>query len=142
MTAPQRILLVEDEPGLVITLTDRLKAEGYYVDSVGDGDDALGKALEESFDLVILDVMLPGKDGFDVCKELRQNGVEVPVLFLTARGEVADKVVGLKLGGDDYLTKPFDMLELTARIDALLRRTPTRSDDSAPHRCRCAGSSG
>jgi len=135
MAAPNRILLVEDEPGLVLTLSDRLKVEGYYVDAAGDGDDALAKASEESFDLVILDVMLPGKNGFDVCKELRQNGVEVPVLFLTARGEVTDKVVGLKLGGDDYLTKPFDMLELTARVDALLRRAPTRNNNS-PERFR------
>ena len=97
---------------------------------VTDGDAAVVKALKEPFDLVILDVMLPGKNGFDVCRELRQNGLEVPVLFLTARGEVTDKVVGLKLGGDDYLTKPFDMLELTARVDALLRRTPARDDDS------------
>lgn len=136
MPAPKRILLVEDEPGLVLTLTDRLKAEGYYVDAVTDGGDAVVKASEESFDLVILDVMLPGKNGFDVCRELRQKGLEVPVLFLTARGEVTDKVVGLKLGGDDYLTKPFDMLELTARVDALLRRTPTRDDDARPKRFR------
>jgi two-component system alkaline phosphatase synthesis response regulator PhoP len=135
MAAPKRILLVEDEPGLVLTLTDRLEAEGYYVDAVSDGDDALTKATEESFDLVILDVMLPGKNGFDVCRALRQNGIEVPVLFLTARGEVTDKVVGLKLGGDDYLTKPFDMLELTARVDALLRRAATTSD-AAPERFR------
>ncbi len=95
MPAPKRILLVEDEPGLVLTLTDRLKAEGYVVDSVTDGDLAVAKALEDSFDLVILDVMLPGKNGFDICQELRQKGFEVPVLFLTARGEVTDKVVGL-----------------------------------------------
>jgi DNA-binding response OmpR family regulator len=130
MPAPKRILLVEDEPGLVLTLTDRLKSEGYVVDAVTDGDVAVAKALEESFDLVILDVMLPGKNGFDICQELRQKGFEVPVLFLTARGEVTDKVVGLKLGGDDYLTKPFDMLELTARVDALLRRTPARNDEA------------
>jgi len=128
MPAPKRILLVEDEPGLVLTLTDRLKSEGYFVDAVTDGDFAVSKAFEESFDLVILDVMLPGKNGFDVCRELRQKGFEVPVLFLTARGEVTDKVVGLKLGGDDYLTKPFDMLELTARVDALLRRSSPRND--------------
>ena len=135
MAAPRRILLVEDEPGLVITLTDRLKAEGYVVDSVGDGDDAVEKALNESFDLIVLDIMLPGKDGFAVCRELRRGGLDVPVLFLTARGEVTDKVVGLKLGGDDYLTKPFDMLELTARVDALLRRSSSR-DDGAPERFR------
>lgn len=135
MAASKRVLVVEDEPGLVLTLTDRLEAEGFYVDAVGDGDDAVVKASEESFDLIVLDVMLPGKDGFEVCRELRQKGIEVPILFLTARGEVADKVVGLKLGGDDYLTKPFDMLELTARVAALLRRAPTRNDDS-PERFR------
>lgn len=123
--ARKRILLVEDEPGLVLTLTDRLRNEGYDVDAAGDAGEALRKASEGSYDLVLLDVMLPGRSGFDVCRELRSQGSEnsgVPILFLTARGEVADKVVGLKLGGDDYLTKPFDMMELTARIEALLRR--------------------
>jgi two-component system alkaline phosphatase synthesis response regulator PhoP len=120
----KRILLVEDEAGLVLTLSDRLTAEGYLVESVGEGDAALEKARAEPFDLVILDVMLPGMNGFDVCRELRKGGSETPILFLTARGEVTDKVVGLKLGGDDYLTKPFDMQELTARVEALLRRAP------------------
>jgi two-component system alkaline phosphatase synthesis response regulator PhoP len=120
----KRILLVEDEPGLVLTLTDRLESEGYVVDSSREGTDALRKAGEGIYDLVILDVMLPGKSGFEVCRELRSRGSSTPILFLTARGEVADKVVGLKLGGDDYLTKPFDMLELTARVEALLRRNP------------------
>jgi two-component system alkaline phosphatase synthesis response regulator PhoP len=120
----KRILLVEDEAGLVLTLGDRLLAEGYLVDSVGEGNAALEKARAEPFDLIILDVMLPGMNGFDVCRELRKGGSETPILFLTARGEVTDKVVGLKLGGDDYLTKPFDMQELTARVEALLRRAP------------------
>ena len=135
MRASKRILIVEDEPGLVLTLTDRLKAEGYNVDAVSDGDDAVGKATGESFDLIILDVMLPGKDGFDICQELRKGGMETPILFLTARGEITDKVVGLKLGGDDYLTKPFDMLELTARVGALLRRSPV-PQESSPERFR------
>lgn len=135
MPASKRILVVEDEPGLVLTLTDRLKAEGYEVDAVADGDEAVMKAVDGAFDLIVLDVMLPGKDGFDVCREVRQQGLEVPILFLTARGEVTDKVVGLKLGGDDYLTKPFDMLELTARVGALLRRAPTENADS-PERYR------
>jgi two-component system alkaline phosphatase synthesis response regulator PhoP len=117
----KRILLVEDEPGLVLTLTDRLESEGYAVDSAREGAEALKKA-EGGYDLIVLDVMLPGKSGFDVCRELRSRGSSTPILFLTARGEIADKVVGLKLGGDDYLTKPFDMMELTARIEALLRR--------------------
>jgi two-component system alkaline phosphatase synthesis response regulator PhoP len=118
----KRILLVEDEPGLVLTLTDRLSNEGYAVDSVRDGSQALERAAESFYDLIVLDVMLPGKSGFDVCRELRSRGSSTPILFLTARGEVADKVVGLKLGGDDYLTKPFEMMELTARVEALLRR--------------------
>jgi two-component system alkaline phosphatase synthesis response regulator PhoP len=134
-SGPKRILLVEDEPGLVLTLTDRLKAEGYHVEAVSDGDRAVDEAIAGSFDLIILDVMLPGKDGFEICRELRQHGLEVPILFLTARGEVTDKVVGLKLGGDDYLTKPFDMLELAARVGALLRRNLAREQDS-PERFR------
>jgi two-component system alkaline phosphatase synthesis response regulator PhoP len=118
----KKILLVEDEPGLVLTLTDRLECEGYAVVSAREGGEALKKAAEGVYDLILLDVMLPGKSGFDVCRELRSRGSSTPILFLTARGEVADKVVGLKLGGDDYLTKPFDMMELTARVEALLRR--------------------
>jgi two-component system alkaline phosphatase synthesis response regulator PhoP len=118
----KKILIVEDEPGLVLTLTDRLESEGYAVDSAREGGEALKKAAEGLYDVILLDVMLPGKSGFDVCRELRGRGSSTPILFLTARGEVADKVVGLKLGGDDYLTKPFDMMELTARVEALLRR--------------------
>ncbi len=118
----KKILLVEDEPGLVLTLTDRLVSEGYTVDAAREGGEAMKKAAENRYDLIVLDVMLPGKSGFDVCRELRSRGSSTPILFLTARGEVADKVVGLKLGGDDYLTKPFDMMELTARVEALLRR--------------------
>lgn len=124
----KKILLVEDEPGLVLTLTDRLESEGYEVDAARDGGEASKKAAEGHYDLILLDVMLPGKSGFDVCRELRMRGSSTPILFLTARGEVADKVVGLKLGGDDYLTKPFDMMELTARVEALLRR----AGESAP----------
>jgi two-component system alkaline phosphatase synthesis response regulator PhoP len=121
--APPRILLVEDEPSLVLTLTDRLVAEGYRVETAGDGNAALARAGEGPFDLVVLDVMLPGKNGFDVCRDLRQRGVSTPVLMLTARTQVTDRVVGLKLGADDYLTKPFEMIELLARIEALLRRS-------------------
>ena len=127
----KRILLVEDEPGLVLTLTDRLESEGYAVDSVREGGDALKKAAEGRYDVILLDVMLPGKSGFDVCRELRSRGSSTPILFLTARGEVADKVVGLKLGGDDYLTKPFDMMELTARVEALLRRAGGSAPEAA-----------
>jgi two-component system, OmpR family, alkaline phosphatase synthesis response regulator PhoP len=124
-TAGPRILLVEDEPSLVVTLTDRLEAEGYRVETSGDGDEALARAAAGAFDLVILDVMLPGRNGFDVCRDLRQRGLQVPILMLTARAQVVDRVVGLKLGADDYLTKPFEMLELLARVEALLRRART-----------------
>jgi two-component system alkaline phosphatase synthesis response regulator PhoP len=119
-----RLLVVEDEPGLVMTLTDRLENEGYMVESAGDGDIGLERACQESFGAIILDIMLPGKNGFDVCRDLRQRGILTPILMLTARGQVVDKVVGLKLGADDYLTKPFEMLELLARLEALLRRSP------------------
>jgi two-component system alkaline phosphatase synthesis response regulator PhoP len=122
-----RILLVEDEPGLVLTLTDLLTAEGYRVSSAPDGPKGLALAIAEPFDLVILDVMLPGKSGLDVCRELRQRGSDVAILMLTAKGQVIDRVVGLKLGADDYLAKPFDPSELLARIEALLRRVSKES---------------
>ena len=117
-----RLLLAEDEPSLVTTLGDRLRAEGYAVETVGDGEAAVLAALGGSFDLLLLDVMLPGRDGFEVCRELRRRGAALPVLMLTARTQVVDRVVGLKLGADDYLTKPFETVELLARIEALLRR--------------------
>lgn len=128
-----RILLVEDEPGLVLTVSDLLSAEGYDVETAQDGDTGLTKATSEDFDLIILDVMLPRKNGFEVCRELRQKGRDVAVLMLTAKTQVVDRVVGLKLGADDYLTKPFDPAELLARVEALLRRvkkenrTPVRN---------------
>ena len=120
----QRILLVEDEPGLLMTLTDRLLSEGFAVETATDGETGLQRALTETFDLIILDVGLPRKNGFDVCRDLRQRSVGVPIIMLTARGQVVDKVVGLKIGADDYVTKPFEMMELLARIEALLRRVP------------------
>jgi two-component system alkaline phosphatase synthesis response regulator PhoP len=130
----RRILLVEDEPGLLMTLTDRLQNEGYAVETAADGETGLARATVEQFDLVILDVMLPRKNGFDVCRDLRQRSITTPVLMLTARGQVVDKVVGLKIGADDYVTKPFEMLELLARIEALLRRAPAAAPtaDDAP----------
>jgi two-component system alkaline phosphatase synthesis response regulator PhoP len=122
--ADGRLLLVEDEPGLQLTLTDRLNSEGYAVEIADDGEVGLARATAETFDLIVLDVMLPRRDGFDVCRTLRQRGITTPILMLTARGQVVDRVVGLKLGADDYLTKPFEPLELLARIEALLRRAP------------------
>jgi two-component system, OmpR family, alkaline phosphatase synthesis response regulator PhoP len=117
-----RLLLVEDEPGLVMTLTDRLIAEGYEVESATDAPSGLELAATGSFDAILLDVMLPGGNGMDVCRSLRQRGLQTPILMLTAKGQVVDKVVGLKLGADDYLVKPFEMAELLARVEALLRR--------------------
>jgi two-component system alkaline phosphatase synthesis response regulator PhoP len=129
----KRLLLVEDEPGLVLTLTDRLTREGYIVETSVDGESALERAASEAFDLVLLDVMLPRLNGFDALRELRKRGVETPVIMLTARGQVVDKVVGLKLGADDYVTKPFEMVELLARIEAKLRRTPTLPHSADAH---------
>jgi two-component system, OmpR family, alkaline phosphatase synthesis response regulator PhoP len=117
-----RILLVEDEPGLVLTLSDLLSVEGYVVETAPDGPAGLKRATAEPFDLVILDVMLPGKNGFEVCRELRRQGKDVAILMLTAKSQLTDRVVGLKLGADDYVTKPFEPPELLARIEALLRR--------------------
>ncbi|MBX7055165.1 MAG: response regulator transcription factor [Pyrinomonadaceae bacterium] len=122
------ILLVEDEPGLILTLTDRLVSEGFEVESATDGLAGLKAALGGKFDLIILDVMLPKKNGYDVARDLRQKGVATPILMLTAKGETIDKVLGLKLGADDYLTKPFEVLELLARIEALLRRSPNQTN--------------
>ena len=123
------ILLVEDEPGLVLTLSDRLRSEGYTVDALYDGADAVERATHNHFGLIILDVMLPVKGGFEVCQELRQRGFTTPILMLTARTLVADKVKGLKIGADDYLTKPFEMPELLARVEALLRRGSRAGND-------------
>ena len=106
-----------------MTLTDRLTAEGYDVESATDAKTALESASTGRFDAILLDVMLPGGNGFDICRTVRQRGVQTPILMLTARGQVVDRVVGLKLGADDYLVKPFEMAELLARIEALLRRS-------------------
>ncbi len=118
----KKILLVEDEEGLILTLTDRLTSEGYEVESATDGDIGLSRGLTGAFDLILLDIMLPGRSGFDVCRRLRQGGIPAPILMLTARGGVVDKVEGLQIGADDYMAKPFEMAELLARIEALLRR--------------------
>jgi len=118
-----RILLIEDEPGLIMTLTDLLRSEHYDVETCRDGGSGYERALAGNFDLIILDLTLPSKNGFDICRDLRREGVLTPIVMLTARGQLVDKVVGLKLGADDYLAKPFEEPELLARIEALLRRT-------------------
>lgn len=120
----QKILIIEDEPGLQITLNDRLKSENYQTHVLANGLEGYQHALTNPYDLILLDVMLPGKNGFDICRDLRNQNIRTPILMLTARGELPDKIVGLKLGADDYLTKPFEMLELLARVEALLRRSP------------------
>jgi two-component system alkaline phosphatase synthesis response regulator PhoP len=130
MINEMKILLVEDEEGLIFTLTDRLESEGYSVTAARDGEAGLTTALQNSFDVIILDIMLPKKNGFDVCRELRAKGIATPILMLTAKGETVDKVVGLKLGADDYLTKPFEVIELLARIEALLRRSQNKISNS------------
>lgn len=126
----ERILLVEDEQALRMMLTDRLLSEGYEVDSAPDGDRGLKKATEEPFDLVVLDLMLPSRSGLDVCRKIREAGMVVPILMLTARSQTIDKVIGLKIGGDDYLSKPFDTPELMARIEALIRRSRISPSDT------------
>ncbi len=117
-----KILIVEDEPGMQSGLRDNLDFEGYETDIAGDGETALQKILKNSYDLVLLDVMLPKMSGFDVCKKVRKKGIKTPIILLTAKGEEIDKVLGLELGADDYITKPFSLRELLARIKAILRR--------------------
>lgn len=131
------ILIVEDEPGIALGLEEDLKLEGYSVEIAPDGERAIRRAKEQSFDLILLDIMLPGKDGFQVCRELRKGGQKTPIILLTARTLETEKVLGLQLGADDYVTKPFSPLELRARIQAVLRRTSStmspdiyRFDDS------------
>jgi DNA-binding response OmpR family regulator len=117
-----RVLVVEDEASIALALEDDLKMEGYEVEIVRDGDAASRRAREQAFDLILLDVMLPRKDGFEVCRELRRAGLRTPILMLTAKTQEAEKVLGLELGADDYVTKPYSPRELRARIKALLRR--------------------
>jgi DNA-binding response OmpR family regulator len=120
-----RILLVEDEPTIALGLQDDLTLEGHTVDLVTDGVTAEQHAMERRHDLILLDVMLPGRDGFSVCRAVRAAGVSTPIIVLTARGQELDKVRGLQLGADDYVTKPFSPMELVARVQALLRRAQT-----------------
>jgi len=118
-----RILFIEDEPAFAIGVVDRLRADGYDVRWEGNGSVGYQAACANPFDLILLDVSLPGKNGFDICRDLRHDGVSAPVLMLTARGEVIDRVLGLKLGADDYVQKNCEPIELMARIEALLRRS-------------------
>jgi DNA-binding response OmpR family regulator len=122
-----RILIVEDEPNMVAGLRDNFEFEGYEVVTAGDGAEGLQRALDDAPDLVVLDVMMPKMSGLDVCKHLKTKRPSLPIIMLTARGQEVDKVVGLELGADDYVTKPFSIRELLARVKAVLRRSRTRS---------------
>jgi len=125
----KRILVVEDDPAIAFGLRVDLKTEGYDVELESDGESALQRAGKDTFDLILLDVMLPGKDGFEVCRELRRGGSKTPIILLTAKAQEAEKVMGLELGADDYVTKPFSPRELRARVKAALRRT---GEDESP----------
>lgn len=120
-----RILIVEDEQDLAIGLADDLRVEGYDVEVASDGETAARRAREESWNLILLDIMLPRKDGLEVCRELRRSGIRIPIIMVTAKTEEAERVLGLEIGADDYITKPFSARELRARIKAVLRRTET-----------------
>jgi len=125
------VLIVEDDLAIAMGVQDRLTTEGYHAEYVADGDEGFRWAVSGAWDLLILDLMLPGRDGLSICRDLRARGVDAPILMLTARDDITDKIVGLKMGADDYLTKPFEVLELLARVEALLRRRskarPTRT---------------
>jgi len=123
-----RVLVVEDEPDIALGLIDDLTVEGHVVEVVDDGATAVTRGRESGWDLILLDVMLPGKDGFTICRDLRRSGVKTPIIMLTARTQEAEKILGFEEGADDYVTKPFSPRELRARIKALLRRT----QDGAP----------
>ena len=125
------ILIVEDEMNMVIGLKDNFELEGFKVEAANNGDEGLKKILDGKYDLIVLDVMLPVLSGFDVCKAVRKNGINTPIILLTARGEEIDRVLGLELGADDYVTKPFSIRELIARIKAVLRRVEKSEEPTA-----------
>ena len=125
-----RILIVEDDPDIALGLEDDLRLEGHEIETVPDGDAATRRGQENRWDLILLDVMLPQKDGFEVCRQLRKMGVRTPILMLTARAQETEKILGLDLGADDYVTKPFSPRELRARIRAMLRRGESKVEDS------------
>jgi DNA-binding response OmpR family regulator len=126
-----KILIVEDEPNMRLGLKDNLEFEGYDVELANDGEEGLQKILDTNYDLIILDVMMPKLSGFDVCKTIRKKGINTPVILLTAKDQEIDKVLGLELGADDYVTKPFSLRELLARIKAVLRRGESLKTDES-----------
>ncbi len=125
----QRILIVEDEPSIALALEDDLRREGYQTEVASDGDTAASRAMSGEFDLILLDIMLPKQDGFEVCRQVRRAGIDTPILMLTAKTQEAEKVLGLELGADDYITKPYSPRELRARIKAHLRRTGSQTPE-------------
>ncbi len=127
----KRILIIEDEPAIRMALEDDFKYEGYRVDTAATGPEGLEKAMDLDLDIIILDLMLPGLNGLEICKELRRRNIGTPIIMLTARSQEFDKVLGLEVGADDYITKPFSMFELHARVKALLRRAEIRSHQTA-----------
>jgi DNA-binding response OmpR family regulator len=127
----KKILIVEDELNMIKGLKDNLEFEGYKVDTAMEGRSGLQKILQSGYDLILLDIMLPEVSGFDICRTVRREGVNTPIILLTAKGEEIDKVLGLELGADDYITKPFSLRELLARIKAILRRSPTGKEENA-----------
>jgi DNA-binding response OmpR family regulator len=130
----EKILIIEDEQSILMALTDDLGLEGYEIASARDGLEGLEMAKDERYDLIVLDIMLPKMDGFEVCKQLRQAGVGTPILMLTAKSQEIDKVLGLELGADDYVTKPFSPRELLARVKAILRRVKSTQDQMDVYR--------
>ncbi len=125
----KKIIIIEDEESILMALEDNLKLEGYATSSALDGERGLSKVIENQYDLIILDIMLPRMNGFDVCKCIRQEGISTPILMLTAKSQEIDKVLGLELGADDYVTKPFSPRELLARVKALLRRAKLQDQE-------------
>jgi two-component system alkaline phosphatase synthesis response regulator PhoP len=131
---PKKILVVEDEPGILVSLRDEFESEGYTVCTAESGDKALETAKKEIPDLIILDIMLPVLNGYEVCKKLRMEGDATPIIMLTVKDKELDKVLGLELGADDYVTKPFSLRELTARVKAVIRRAEERTKELAKYR--------
>ncbi|MDC7124358.1 MAG: response regulator transcription factor [Spirochaetales bacterium] len=121
----RKILLVEDEPGMQLTVSDRLRGEGYIVDCSENGLEGWELARKGNYDVILLDVMLPEKDGLEICRDLRSDNITTPIMMVSAKSQVIDRVLGLKMGADDYLVKPFDLIELSARVEAIIRRHTT-----------------
>jgi DNA-binding response OmpR family regulator len=130
---PKKILIVEDDPGILLSLKDEFESEGYEISAAEDGEKGFKMAKQQKPDLIILDIMLPFQDGYEVCKRLRMEGDTTPIIMLTVKDKEIDRVLGLELGADDYVTKPFSLRELMARVKSVLRRTEERTKDLATY---------